>query len=119
MLTLCFETGPMRKYCPTIVLHGSPDELNGISFRMMHREKQYLMPLGFRQYLDQRFLISLSLHLLQQPDSQPLFFPRDPSLRKPLPQVSLVHLAGHYRISAHRRKGTAIKDNQTTRWDMA
>lgn len=86
---------------------------------MVHREKKHLMPLGFRQYLDQRFLISISIHLLQQPCSQPLVFPRDPSLRKPLPQVSLFHLAGHDRISAHRMKGTAIKDNQTARWNIA
>src|SRR6266567_7499575 len=66
---------------------------------MMHWEKKHLMALCFRQYLDHRFLISISIHLLQQPGSQPLFFPRDPSLRQPLPQIALFHLAWYYRIS--------------------
>ena len=86
---------------------------------MMHREKKHLMPLCFRPYLDHRFLISISIHPLQQPGSQPLFFPRDPSLCQPLPQIALCHLAWYYRISAHRMQGTALQDNQTTRGDMA
>jgi hypothetical protein len=47
MLTLFFETGTIGKESPTIMLHGSPDELNRISFRVMHREKKHLMPLFF------------------------------------------------------------------------
>ena len=86
---------------------------------MMPREQKHLLPLGFRQDLDQRFLLSLSIHLLQPSGSQPLCVPRDPSLCQPVPQRALLHLAWSSRISAHRMKGTAIKDEQTTRWDIA
>jgi len=86
---------------------------------MMHREKKHLRPLFFRQYLDQRFLLPLFIHLLHKPCAQPWLFPRAPSLRQPLLQVSLVHLAWHPRISAHRMQGTASKDHQTARWDSA
>src|SRR6266436_10431536 len=85
---------------------------------MMHREKKHLVPLVFRQSLDHGFLISIFIHLLKQPGAQPLFFPGDPSLRQPLPQVALFHLAWHHRISAHRMKGTTIKDNQTAWWHI-
>ena len=86
---------------------------------MMYWKKKYLMPLGFRQYLNYRFFISLSIPLLQQPCAQPLFVPDDPSLRQPWPPVALAHLAWHDSVAAHRMQGTAIQENQTTRWNMA
>ena len=119
MLTWFFQTGALGQERPTIMLHRRPDYRKRISFRLLHRQNKYLMPWGFRPYLDSRFLISLSIHLLQQPCAQPWFFPGDPSLRQPLPQVALAHLAWHDSVAAHRLQGTALPDHQTTRWNMA
>ena len=86
---------------------------------MLHRQQKSLMPLGCRHSLDPRFLLSISIHLLKPPCAQPWFFPGDPSLRPPWPQVALAHLAWHDSVAAHRMTGTAIQDTQTTRWHMA
>ena len=119
MLTWFFQTGAIGKERPPIMLYCRPDSLKRIAFRMMYWKKKYLMPWGCRQYLNSRFFISLSLHLLQQPCAQPLFFPDAPSLRQPWPQVALAHLAWHDSVAAHRMQGTALQDNQTPRWHMA
>src|SRR5882724_9781896 len=84
----------------------------------MHWEKKHLMSLFFCTELDQRFLITIALDLLHKPGSQPLLFPWDLLLRQPFLSFSLAHLAWHHRISANHRKGTAIQNNQTARWDI-
>jgi hypothetical protein len=119
MLPLFLDTGPLGKASPTRRLHGSPDSLPRMSCRVMHREKQHRMPLCVRQERDQRFLLPISLHLLDKSCAPPLLFPRDPSLRQPGLQGSLVPRAWHHRLSAHHRQGTAIQDTQTASWYIA
>src|SRR5256885_339265 len=43
-----------------------------------------------------RFLITISLNLLQQTCSKPLLFPLYPSIHKPCLQICLFHLAWHH-----------------------